>query len=659
MQIDSFVLYHRDGVRRRVLPLHPGLNVITGWRNTGKSSLLEIVDYCFGRSTLLVSQGKIRRTVGWYGLVLRQGTSFAFAARPAPRPGAASTDDALWIPLADAEPPAAGELKVNTSAGALREQISSFARFADYRFEPPPDAVRPPLRLHVAHVLPISMQDEEDIASKTRLFHRGQDREVMQALRDAFPYLVGAVDEDAPGLRAQLSAVSRELSQAQRNLDRMVQAGDEIDERSRVFLERAETAGLLRRSESTKPPTGVEALATLRAVVEIDPQEPSASTPTGEVEALLSRRRDLQDDLSRAEADETSIREFRSDRQAFAAETSEQRSRLGAIGLFDHEHDGVTCPICASPLADPDPASAVLAAHLRRLDEELGSVAGVEPRDREALRSASERTAEVREELRAVNGALRSLAERDLAVSRARDLASQRSYLQGAIAEYLRTLGDEDISGESRLREQIAALESQQADLESRVDTEAQVERLSGALNLIGADMTDVAKRLDLEHSDEGRVRLDLAKMTLVADTVRDGSFPLQGIGGGGTRVGYHLAAHLALHRLLRERERPGPAFLLLDQPTGPFYPEDPPAEAEPEIRDEDDRVIVASIFELLRDVAEELDGSLQIIVCDHARFDEPWFDKALVENWRHGKGLIPVDWENDGTPAKLDAGTP
>jgi hypothetical protein len=416
--------------------------------------------------------------------------------------------------------------------------------------------------------------------------------------------------------------------------------------------------GLLAEPDSV-PPTSADAIARLRAVVQIDPQEQTVTPPTGEVESLLARRRELHDDLSRAEADEALIREFRSDQQAFAAEISEQRARLGAIGLYDHEHDGVTCPVCNSLLGDPDPTTEVLAAHLRRLDEELGSVADVEPRDRETLRGASQRTAEVSEELRVVNGALRDLAQRDRSVAKARDLASERSYLQGSIAEYLRTLGEEDISGESRLREQIAALESERADLEGRVDTEAQVERLSGALNLIGADMTAIARRLGLEHSDEGQVRLDLPKMTLVADTVRDGSFPLRGIGGGGTRVGYHLAAHLALHRLLRGRDRPGPAFLILDQPTGPFYPEDPPEEAEPEIRDEDDRVIVASIFELLRDVADELKGSLQIIVCDHARFEEPWFEKALVENWRQGKGLIPDDWEADNNPTEVARANP
>jgi hypothetical protein len=648
VQIESFVLYHRDGLRRRVLPLHRGLNVITGWRNTGKSSLLEIVDYCFGRSTLTVSRGKIRRTVGWYGLVLRQDESFAFAGRPAPRDGAASTGDAMWLPLSDAQPPEAGDLAVNTSASALREDLSSFGGFADVRFDPPDDAARPPLRLHIAHVLPVAMQDEEDIDSKTRLFHRGQDREVMQALRDALPYLLGAADEEAPALRARLTVVSRELSQAQRTLDRMLDAAREVEERSLSFLSQAGTVGLLVEAELGTPPTSAAALATLRSIADADPQELPGTAPTGEVEKLLSRRRELHEVLSRAERNEALLRDFGADRRAFATETTEQRARLASIGLLDHEGDRATCPVCASSLETPDPAADVLTGHLERLDQELRSVAEIEPRDRQALQSASDQTAEVREELRVLSTTLRELAERDRTAASIRDLASRRAYVQGAVAEYLRTVGADDPSAEQRLRDQVAALEIERAGLEARVDAGGEAERLSGAMNLIGADMTSIARRLELEHSEDGHVRLDLAQMTLVADTLREGSFPLSGIGGGGTRVGYHLAAHLALHRLLRRRGRPGPAFLILDQPTGPFYPEDTPEGEEPQMRHEDDRVIVASIFGLLREVVDDLDGSLQVVVCDHARFDEPWFDQALVENWRDGQGLIPADWEDD-----------
>ncbi len=630
------------------MQLHSGLNVITGWRNTGKSSLLEIVDYCFGRSRLTVSRGKVRRTVSWYGLVLCDGDRYAFAGRPAPRGNAASTADAMWLPLANSTPPEPEQLQANTNATALREELSSFSGFGDVLFQPPAEAVRPALRLHVGHVLPVCMQDEEDIDSKTRLFHRGQEREVMQALRDSLPYLVGAADEHGPVLRSRLNSVNRELLQTERTLERLQDAELDADERDMVLLTQAATLGLVARPDPLERPSGAEVRSALRAINAIDPEERSSTASAGETEALLSQRRELHERLAHAERDEALLRDFGADRRAFTDETTEQRARLASIGLLNHDSDAARCPVCERSLQQPDPSSEALAEHLRQLDDELRSVAEVEPRDQEALRSASAATEQVREQLAVINATLRDLADRDRNAASVRSLSARRAYVQGAVSEYLRTLADEDPSAEQRMRQQIKDLENERAELEQQLDAAAEGERLSGAINIVGAEMTQVARRLELEHSEGGQVRLDLGRMTLVADTVREGSFPLSDIGGAGTRVGYHLAAHLALHRLLRERDRPGPAFLLLDQPTGPFYPDDTPDGQEPRLRHEDDRAIVASIFELLREVAQELDGSLQILVVDHARLGEDWFESATVENWRDGRGLVPDGWEDE-----------
>lgn len=62
--------------------------------------------------------------------------------------------------------------------------------------------------------------------------------------------------------------------------------------------------------------------------------------------------------------------------------------------------------------------------------------------------------------------------------------------------------------------------------------------------------------------------------------------------------------------------------------------------------RRKSDQTVVASICALIRSVADDLNGDLQILVTDHATFHgEPWFDDALVEKRRHGRGLIPDEW--------------
>ena len=654
MQIESIVLYHRDGERRRVLKFEPGrLNVVTGWRATGKSSLIDIVDYCFGRTGLGVTRGKIRRTVGWYGLVLRHQEQYVFAGRPSPPGNAASTKEAMFSVLAGPEPPASGELAANASVDSLREELSRVAGFADVEFVPPTEAARPPLRLHIAHALPLTIQTEDDIDSRSLLFHRGHEQHVLQALRDALPYIVGAAEREAPALRARLQQLRREEAQLQRQLDRLLTASRDADQRGLALLEQAAATGLVggERAAHDGPPTGDEVMAALRAAVDMDPASEPSEQPTGELEALLYRRRKLHEGLAGAERDEALLRDFGRDQNDFAVETGEQRARLRAIGLLpDVDVAATTCPVCAQALEQPDPLSAELDQHLRHLDAELASVEQLEPRTRQALEAASERTRELRDELRGVNAALRELAARDRAAAAARGLAERRAFVQGVIDEYLRTAPASTQAQKQELQSAIKATAAEQIALASRLDSQAERDRLDGAMNLVGADMTAMARRLSLEHS-AGQVRLDVRRMTVLVDTTQEGTFALDQIGSAGNRVGYHLATHLALHRLLRQRDRPVPAFLLLDQPTGPFYPEDVREGEEPELRSESDREVVAAIFRLIHDVVSDLDGELQVIVCDHARLDgEEWFAEAVVEDWRDGRGLIPDGWDDPRT---------
>lgn len=59
MNLLAIVLYSKQG-EHRVVDFRPGeLNVVTGWSRTGKSALLDIVEFCLGRDTLTMPLGPI------------------------------------------------------------------------------------------------------------------------------------------------------------------------------------------------------------------------------------------------------------------------------------------------------------------------------------------------------------------------------------------------------------------------------------------------------------------------------------------------------------------------------------------------------------------------------------------------------------------------
>jgi hypothetical protein len=56
-------------------------------------------------------------------------------------------------------------------------------------------------------------------------------------------------------------------------------------------------------------------------------------------------------------------------------------------------------------------------------------------------------------------------------------------------------------------------------------------------------------------------------------------------------------------------------------------------------------RAAVIRLFELIRDVINELHPDLRIIITEHADIAEDWYQEAVVERWRNGNVLILAEW--------------
>jgi hypothetical protein len=279
---------------------------------------------------------------------------------------------------------------------------------------------------------------------------------------------------------------------------------------------------------------------------------------------------------------------------------------------------------------------------LRDISEQLEAVAAENPRLQLRLASLEQAAVRLEDRLREnqqlINARIREneilQAQQDSFILQARTI--------GKITQYLDTrLAAEDNSG---LQRAIEAASARVALLQQELDSETVREKIEAYLNIIGRYMTDYSDRLDLEHKGS-QLRLDIKKLTVVADTV-DGPVPLQRMGSGENWVGYHVLAHLALHKWFRQKQRPVPAFLILDQPSQAHYPPEEDAnEGSIEGLGDEDKKAVHQLFSLVSRVAQELAPQLQLIIMDHADLKEPWFEASVIERWRRGKKLIPDHW--------------
>jgi len=211
----------------------------------------------------------------------------------------------------------------------------------------------------------------------------------------------------------------------------------------------------------------------------------------------------------------------------------------------------------------------------------------------------------------------------------------------GKIAQYLDTASN--AQDDSAVNQAVETARSRVAILEQALNVENAQEKVDTYLNIIGRYMSTYSSELDLEHRGN-QLRLDIRNLTVIADTL-DGPVPLYRMGSGENWVGYHVLAHLALHKWFRQKQRPVPSFLIFDQPSQAHYPPERDAEGSINALKDEDKAAVLQLFKLISTAAQELAPGLQIIVMDHADLKDSWFETAVVERWRGGMKLIPSDW--------------
>ena len=192
--IRAIVIYSHTGAQRIVPFRSHGLNIITGKSKTGKSAIIDIVDYCLGRGSFNVAEGAIRKKVAWFGLHIAKGSDEVFIARDNPGPGA-STGSKVYFQRGNVDVyPTLETISKNTTESSLKEFVTRFTGIAENEHRPL-TGTRRPLEANISHALWLCFQKQNTIASQDQLFHRMNEQFLPQDLKDTLPYFLSPADE--------------------------------------------------------------------------------------------------------------------------------------------------------------------------------------------------------------------------------------------------------------------------------------------------------------------------------------------------------------------------------------------------------------------------------------------------------------------------------
>ncbi|MDN3275147.1 DUF3732 domain-containing protein [Frankia sp. RB7] len=641
IQLRSVSIYSHEGERRDVEFRLGALNIVTGASKTGKSALLDIVDYCWGRGECTVAEGEIRKSVSWFMLHLDNNGEGIILARRNPGPAGRASDDIYLARGVEILPPDDKGFTKNITADGLKTQLSSILGISENVHMPEAGSTRLPLEASSRHAIMFSLQGQDEIANRRLLFHRQGEQFMPAAIRDALPYFLGAIDENHFLTLKRFNEAKSRLRKLEREYADASAVTREISTSAQTLLQEARRVNLVPANANAPDVDSVMEL--LRQASAPRPMDlTSTDDPTADLGELEDRRRRLRGELQEIREEIADVERLNRDASEFEVEAKEQEARLASIGLIKHGGTAAdTCPLCENHLAVPVPSVLEIRQSLTGIEQQLASVRRDSPRLQARLASLEGRRTQAEERLRAVQVDLSARIQDNERLRIQQESFTEQARVSGRVAYYLENV--KAVANDSRLPQAIERLRAEVSELEQALDDETLQGRLDTALSLVNRDLTAYAGELGLEHGDNP-LRLDLKNLTVVADTVA-GPLPLSQMGSGENWVGYHVAAHLSLHKLFRLRKRPVPAFLMLDQPSQAHYPPERDENGRIDALADEDQAAVHGLFELLFKYSSDPSSSMQIIVSDHVELLAPWFHDSIVQRWRDGIKFVPQTW--------------
>jgi hypothetical protein len=634
MQIRQLILYGKNGKVRNI-PFELGqVNIITGKSKSGKSAIGDIIEYCLGGDTCNIADGVIRENVSWYGLLLQFEEEQIFVSRKNPEPGQQSTSY-CYVKRGKVVPiPERDDFTSNENVDGLEELLSQKIGISENLNVPPEGQSRNALTANIRHALYYCFQNQDEIAAKNFLFHRQAEDFITQSIKDTMPYFMGIINEDALEKEKERSILKRKIVLERRRIEekRMLQGGG--IKRGTTLLAEAKYVGLLSDSIAIQYDSYDSVYAALKSIYEWSPISiensgmDRLSYLQTELDKCLSGLLELDEEIKNA-------KKFAGESRGYLEEAGHQKLRLSSIGLFEKlDFRPNYCPLCSKEMVSPLPDVEMIKTVINNLDKNIENVEREKPKLRKYIDDLEDDRQKLREEIQRIRNEIDGIYLQDQEADQIRDLNARRAKVVGRISLWLESVGRDDVLGDKE--NEIMKMEERLKELNEYLDKDAIEDRKQSILSRISIDMTEWAKQLCLEHSDNP-YRLDMNKVTVVVDK-EDRPVPLKQMGSGSNWVGIHLITYFALQKFFIKLHRPVPRFLFLDQPSQVYFPSELD-EKRTDIK------MVNKLYDFIIEQVSGLIGELQVIIVDHVNLGNKEFTKRIVEDWWGDDNLVPTEW--------------
>jgi Protein of unknown function (DUF3732) len=629
----------------RILSFKPGsINYITGESRSGKSAIIEIIDYCLGSGGCSIPKiGPIRRTSSWYGLLISTVEGEKLLARRDPG-DQISTDDyqikegkSIELP----NPP-----QKNSNRDNAKRILQRLARIpqANSDFNETGSGFKG--KASISDMTAFMFQPQRIIANNETMFYEADKEEHARKIREIFPLVLGVVDADTLIKQHRLQEVKRLIERKQRQLDALKIDLDGFAGEVKGRYITAAQYGYLSNTAVDNIETKIlfEHLKDIVAKWKKDASawnEDNEFINTERLSHLRHKENALYSEITSLRIRLTQLKELSLARVTSELNISRKRDRLSSVSWLENrlntEHE---CPLCGNENRTSTVELKKLIETTRKVEAQWKGMELVPPMlDAEEI-ELKKLTSGKETELRHIKAEREYIQEETEQIQINRE---QRAMFIGRLAEFINL--HEALGDDGDLTKEINILKDEETELLKTVDFENFAHRKETALFKFTRFAGHYGSILDLE-TGEDLIQLDTNKLTIRVIDKNGGTAWMREIGSGANWLGYHVATLLALHELFINQDIPYvPSLLAIDQPSQTHFPDDTEADSARE-----ELQAVNKVFQALSSGIKRTNGNLQVIVSEHAGQSVVSNVENVnqVERWRKGRKLIPWHWSKE-----------
>ncbi|MDR5785380.1 DUF3732 domain-containing protein [Caballeronia sp. LP003] len=633
------IAFYGLGGRRRTLDFDIGkVNVITGASGTGKSAIIDAIDYCLGSSDcklpFFVRNHAIAVAIHW----AREDADL-IVGRNIPKAGSGTSQMYVRTGQNLTLPETAEDLEGHTNRETARALIDTAFGIQGLDDE---DAVMKGEkgRASVRDLPPYLFLSGDVIISRGTLLHDLNRPEKARDIKGSLPYFLGALDQATVLAARRLRQLEAALAKIEREEKAKRRSQTLLTERSMALLTQAFEVGIFPDLPSPEASDG-DLLDYLGEIA----KKGISSTDTRDSDArgiLEEERRGVVSELQTLRRKRQLLKQTLSEATGYETAVSGQSHKLRLV-----EHlklgDG-RCPVCDAQ----NDAGLAMAKQIREsltiVEKEVLVVDTIRPGLDDHSRQIEAQIKARYGRLEDIESQLSGLVRVDEDSVETGSLLQERARVVGRIDQFLETTAKDFQTSVADTTALTLEIES----LRDLVDPQSRRERLRDAENLISSYATDMLGELPTEMpATNSRVVFSATPNVSLIEPTRRAALAMAEIGSDQNYLAIHLALAFSLHKFFEDIAAPVPGLLVIDQISRPYYPKGGDEKRLQEMGKDDDQVAMQKIVRFLfEETARQ--ASLQVILIEHAYIEEdPEYVAAVKGRWTKASGmkLIPMDW--------------